>query len=102
MLVQWEWRSAVQAGIQSLLLVWETLMTRSSQPNVHVPQGVQLPADPIADEATRPLDKMLRERTLRKEQQATSERTIEAIADSDRGSERHSALRWILTVLFMM
>jgi len=56
----------------------------------------------ILDESMRPLDKMLHERTLRKEQQATSERTIEAIADSDRGSERHSALWWILTVLFIM
>jgi len=33
----------------------------------------QLPADPIADEAIRPLDKMLRPRTLRKEQQLRSE-----------------------------
>ena len=49
-------------------------MTRSSQRNVHVSPRVQLPADPIADEATRPLDKMLRPRTLRKEQQLQNER----------------------------
>ena len=48
-----ELRHSRVGGNPSFILVWETLMTKSSQPNVHVPQGVQLPADPIADETTR-------------------------------------------------